>query len=82
MLFYFTFLRTLDMVSTVCNQDCAKQLLTYDFDNELWPIVRTGWDVLDFPQRQHSIDHFAENYVFPVQEIAFCRGDEELEDKW
>ena len=65
-------------VSTACILDCAKRFLTYDLDNELWPVIWTGGDVFDFPQSEHSIDHFAENYVFPVQEIAFCRGDEEL----
>ena len=60
--------------------DCARRLLAYDFNNELGPVIGTGWDILDFPQCEHSIDHFTEHYVFPVQEIAFRRGDEELDD--
>jgi len=55
-------------------------LFTYDFDHELWSVIWTGWNIFDFPQREHSIDHFTENYVFSVQEIALCRGYKELED--
>ena len=54
------------VVSTAHISHCAKWFLTYNLDNELWPVIRTGWDVLDFPQREHSIDHFTEDYVFPV----------------
>ena len=69
-----------DVVSTERTLDFVKHLLAYDLDNEFWPVIWTGWNVLDFPQRKHSIDYFTENYVCPVQEVTFCRGDEELED--
>lgn len=54
------------VVSTGRILDRAKRFLTYDLDNKLGSIIRTRRDVLDFPQREHSIDHFTENYVFPV----------------
>jgi hypothetical protein len=55
-----------NVVKTACILDYAKRLLTYNLDNELWPVIWTGWDVLDFPQREDSIDHFTEDHVFPV----------------
>jgi len=70
-----------NVVSTPCAPDCANRLLAYDLDNEFWPVIWAGWNILDLPQCKHSIDHFTENYVFPVQEIAFCRGDEELKGR-
>lgn len=38
----------------------------HDFDNKFRPIVWSSRDVLDFPQRKHSVNHFAKDYVFPV----------------
>ena len=54
------------VVRAACILDYAKRGLTYDLDNELWPVIWASWNVLDFPQREHSIDHFTENYVLPV----------------
>ena len=55
-----------NVVSTVSVPGCEKWLPTYDLDNEFWPVIWTGWNILDFPQCEHSIDHFTENYVLSV----------------
>jgi hypothetical protein len=51
---------------------------TSDFDSKLWSIVWTGRYSFNFPQRQHPINHPSKYNVLSVQEIAFCRSDEEL----
>ena len=55
-----------NVVGNMCIFECAKRSLTHDLDDELWPVVWTSWDVLDLPQREHSVNHLAKNYVFPV----------------
>ena len=61
-----TFRHTLERVSIACIVDCVKLSLTHDLDNELWPVIWPGRDVLDFPQCEHPVNHFTENYVLSV----------------
>ena len=34
--------------------------------------------MLDFPERKHPFDHFAEDDMLAVQEVALCCRDKEL----
>lgn len=52
--------------------------LTCDFYNQFWPIIRPSWDILDFAERQQTVDDFSEYNVLPIEEIACSCGDEEL----
>ena len=52
--------------------------LTYDLDSQLWSVVGPCGHILDFPQRQHAVDHLAEHDMLPVEKIAFCRCYKEL----
>ena len=54
---------------------------TCNFHCQLWSVVRPRRDILDLAQREHAVDDFAEDDVLPVEEIARCSRDEELQQK-
>lgn len=54
------------------------RILTNDLHRQLGPIIRTRRHILDFPEREHAVDDFAEDDVFAVKKVAFGGGDEEL----
>lgn len=53
-------------------------LRTSDFDSELWSVIWSCRHILDFAQREHTIDHLPKHNVFAVQEVTFRGCDEEL----
>jgi hypothetical protein len=54
------------------------RLHTDDLHDQLWSVVLSRRDILDFTKRQHAVDDLAKNHMLSVQEIAFCRGYEKL----
>jgi hypothetical protein len=54
-------------------------MLTSYFHNQFWPVIRASGHIFDLPQRKHSIDNFAKDHMFSVQEITIgCRYEELL----
>lgn len=64
--FFSTFLHTLERSEHQVCLGFTKRSLTHDLNNEFWPVIWSGRDILNFPQREHPVNHFTENYVFPV----------------
>jgi hypothetical protein len=54
---------------------------TCNFHCQLWSVVRPRWDILNLAQREHAVNDFAKDDVLPVEEIARCGRDEELQQK-
>lgn len=52
--------------------------LTCNLYYQLWSVICASWYIFDFPDRQHSVNHFAKYNMFSVQEIALRGGDKEL----
>ena len=57
---------------------CMPKRFTCDFYYQLWSVVGASWDIFDFSERQHSINHFAKYDMFSVQKIALRSGNKEL----
>lgn len=51
---------------------------TNDLHCQFRPVIGTCGHVLDFPEREHAVDDFAEDDVFAVEEVALGGGYEEL----
>lgn len=51
---------------------------TDDLHREFRPIVRARRDILDFAQREHAVDNFAEHDVLAIQKVTLGGRDKEL----
>lgn len=53
-------------------------VLTNDLHRQLRSVVWARGHILNLAQREHSINNFAKDDVFSVEEVALCSRDEEL----
>ena len=73
-----------DSVSSKCNETLYSEkmnVLTCDFDSQLWPIPCTCAGVFDLAQHEHrftSLYYLAKHYMLSIQELCRRDSDEEL----
>lgn len=76
---YITFHRILRNRFSTARWTRPNALLTDYLHSELRPVVGTCRHVLDLAESEHAINDPAKHDMLSVQEVAFGRGDEELE---